>query len=592
MKGGITSGVIYPRLISRLSQVYTLRSIGGTSAGAIAAAAAAAAQLGVSAGTNPGAFKTLEELPDFLEKAAVKGRSGSRLLRLFQPGPGLRRHFAVLTSALNARSKTGRVASILTSTLFRFPLGTLVGAVPGLILFLHSDAVGQWFSGAFLVIGALVGAVLASLLSLVRKLPKHRFGLCDGMSPEGLEPKALTPWLDGYLKELAGKTGGDPLTFGELWAGKLRGPDGKSPFQSGTPKRIELAMMTTALNLGRPFVLPFESNDIYFCEEDLRELFPKSVAAWMVTHARPSKTAPGLSRPKQTMHALPMSEDLPVLFAVRLSLSFPILLSAIPLYGVDRTLRENSGTATVATRLYFSDGGICSNFPIHFFDAPLPSRPTFGVNLRDFHPQHPDERVWLPEVLRNNQGLKNYIPPLDDAPGFGSVVGFLSAILETMQNWGDRMQLAMPGFRDRIVHVSHTADEGGLNLDMPDKVIQRLAGAGADAAELLVKAFEEPGSEGWPNHRRIRLRSLVGGVQQQLDALSRALARPDQPTWGAVALDAHPPSYPFPDPAECQGAKDLLDRLEAASQALKVKGINLDHDSPRPRPEWRATPRL
>ncbi len=46
MKGGITSGVIYPRLVSALSNVYRLRSIGGTSAGAIAAAAAAAAQLG------------------------------------------------------------------------------------------------------------------------------------------------------------------------------------------------------------------------------------------------------------------------------------------------------------------------------------------------------------------------------------------------------------------------------------------------------------------------------------------------------------------------------------------------------------------
>jgi hypothetical protein len=30
---------------------------------------------------------------------------------------------------------------------------------------------------------------------------------------------------------------------------------------------------------------------------------------------------------------------------------------------------------------WFSDGGICSNFPIHFFDAWLPTHPTFGINL-------------------------------------------------------------------------------------------------------------------------------------------------------------------------------------------------------------------
>ena len=36
MKGGITSGVIYPRLVYQLSKQYRFRSIGGTSAGAIA----------------------------------------------------------------------------------------------------------------------------------------------------------------------------------------------------------------------------------------------------------------------------------------------------------------------------------------------------------------------------------------------------------------------------------------------------------------------------------------------------------------------------------------------------------------------------
>jgi predicted acylesterase/phospholipase RssA len=38
---------------------------------------------------------------------------------------------------------------------------------------------------------------------------------------------------------------------------------------------------------------------------------------------------------------------------------------------------------------WFSDGGIASNFPIHFFDAWLPRRPTFGVNLVSL----PDEQI-------------------------------------------------------------------------------------------------------------------------------------------------------------------------------------------------------
>ena len=43
MRGGITSGIVYPRAIAKLAETYNFRSIGGTSAGAIAAAATAAA---------------------------------------------------------------------------------------------------------------------------------------------------------------------------------------------------------------------------------------------------------------------------------------------------------------------------------------------------------------------------------------------------------------------------------------------------------------------------------------------------------------------------------------------------------------------
>jgi len=46
MKGGITSGVIYPLAICELATRYRLHNVGGTSAGAIAAAAAAAAERG------------------------------------------------------------------------------------------------------------------------------------------------------------------------------------------------------------------------------------------------------------------------------------------------------------------------------------------------------------------------------------------------------------------------------------------------------------------------------------------------------------------------------------------------------------------
>jgi hypothetical protein len=44
MKGGITSGVVYPLALTELARQFRFSQVGGTSAGAIAAAAAAAAE--------------------------------------------------------------------------------------------------------------------------------------------------------------------------------------------------------------------------------------------------------------------------------------------------------------------------------------------------------------------------------------------------------------------------------------------------------------------------------------------------------------------------------------------------------------------
>ena len=75
MKGGIASGVIYPKLIARLASKYTFKNIGGTSAGAIAAGACAAAQYGRSH-HHPTAFETLATLPEWLgAPATADGRS-------------------------------------------------------------------------------------------------------------------------------------------------------------------------------------------------------------------------------------------------------------------------------------------------------------------------------------------------------------------------------------------------------------------------------------------------------------------------------------------------------------------------------------
>lgn len=594
MKGGITSGVIYPRLVSELSKTYTLRSIGGTSAGAIAAGAAAAAQLGVLSGGRPDAFEELDGLPKLLGDPVAKAK-GSMLLNLFQPQEPFRRHFGLLTAALNAPSKAALITRIIMGAVWRFPIGSLLGAAIGIAIAVTGTGVARWLGGAVAIIGLVLGALASVVLTLARHLPGNGFGLCSGMPGRAQGLPSLTAWLHEYLNKLAGKQSDEPLTFGELWAGHLRGPGAPAPHSGEGRKEIELAMITTALNLGRPFRLPFDQDKFYFLEEDVRRLFPEAVAKWLVDHARSSDTATALSTGDRQFRALPLAQDLPVLVAVRMSLSFPILLSTIPLYTVDRTLKVNSGVATVPVRVLFSDGGICSNFPMHLFDSPLPSRPTFGVDLGDFHEDHPNERVWLPTMRKNSQGVETFIPVMSERPGVGSVAGFFGFMVNTMQNWNDQLQLVMPGFRDRIVHICHSKKEGGLNLNMESEVIKTLADSGSDAARELVDAFvnsprHEPNA--WDNHRRIRMRLLLSAIDQQARNLHKAIESPRAPTWREVVEEAKPPSYPFADEAHCALAIKVLDALDGVGRELEESGLDLGAGAPRPEPEWRGTPRF
>src|SRR4051812_43069843 len=87
MKGGITSGVVFPKAIAKLATQYEFCNIGGTSAGAIAAAGAAAAEYrrasSASAESDLWGFEELARLPDLLSKRVEGNRS--RLFHLFTP---------------------------------------------------------------------------------------------------------------------------------------------------------------------------------------------------------------------------------------------------------------------------------------------------------------------------------------------------------------------------------------------------------------------------------------------------------------------------------------------------------------------------
>src|SRR5207247_4146516 len=102
MKGGITSGVVYPGAVVALAKRYVFRSIGGASAGAIAAAGVAAAEYGRATG---GGFARLANVP--LELSATDGKGDLFLLQLFRPETSTRRWIDTAFSVLQVRPPDG-----------------------------------------------------------------------------------------------------------------------------------------------------------------------------------------------------------------------------------------------------------------------------------------------------------------------------------------------------------------------------------------------------------------------------------------------------------------------------------------------------
>src|SRR5688572_25704378 len=114
MKGGITSGVVYPPAITELAREYQFKNIGGASAGAIAAAATAAAEYGRQTGKGT-AFTGLSEISSQLTKSGF-------LLKLFTPDHGTAPLFKVLIRVMERTSSIGKVVAGLLGLIgsFRF----------------------------------------------------------------------------------------------------------------------------------------------------------------------------------------------------------------------------------------------------------------------------------------------------------------------------------------------------------------------------------------------------------------------------------------------------------------------------------------
>ena len=579
MKGGITSGIVYPGAVLELSREFQFASIGGTSAGAIAAALTAAAEFRRQSGDGDAGFESIAGLPTWM---AETDRGRSRLLRLFQPSSETEPLFETALAFIETKgSRRTKGLAALRALMSGFTEYGSMAAVAGVALIAIAIAAAwmSWASwigvGMLFVVATLLGltavaVVVATIVEAMARaletLPRHGFGLCSGMT-RGDTP-GLTEWLSDQIDKVAGLA--HPLTFGDLRS-----------------REIHLEMMTTNLTHGRPYRLPIDSRHYLFAPSEMRRLFPERIVQWMMDRA------PGERRRQTTAHGeelfpLPAAADLPVVVATRMSVSFPLLLSAVPLWAIDFGRQP---LTYEPERCWFSDGGITSNFPVHFFDAPIPRWPTFAINLAQRSPRYHQEgqRIYVPRT--NRGGISEWWSPFED------LAGFLRSILSTMQNWRDNMLLHLPGQRDRIAHVLLGEEEGGLNLSMDEATIADVAGRGAAAGRAFRERFGgSPPSDvklTWANHKWVRYLSFMAALEEALGRWERAF---DDESEGASFREMV--SGPRKLPSYRPSVEERAKIRDASLAFLQHIGRNFNAGPfrgvvrrPKPEPELRAMPR-
>lgn len=466
MKGGVSSGVLYPAMLADLAQTHTFAEIGGTSAGAIAAAVLAACQYRANSDPKcPYPFDVLKQInQEFLDSPTL-------LSQLFKPDFESQETFDLLM-CLKKRGDLKRREADRRSHAPVAPPVFWGGLRSGWSEFLLRRK-AQWQEFR------LVSPELLSLVKAVRQLSSlssRQFGICTGLE--------LSTWLHDRLEAASGIK---VLTFGDLKNSKT-----------------DLRMVVTNLGEQEPLVLPNRSNE-YCCKiEDLKSFFPPMVVAHL-TGITGSLVMGGHQLPAGYCR-FPLGDEMPVLVATRLSLSVPVLFRSFPAYQVRWPEVPKDFKVPISDiwmdRCWLVDGGISSNFPVHFFDHWMPEHPIFALKfLYTKPPKGQSVRSYTAEQKRKA-----------DYSDQSHLLDFLKAIFYVAKDYRDNQHSRLAGFRDRVVDVHLDDDEGGFNLDMGETAIRSLQGKGRLAAAEFQKLD-------WDEHQWMRLRILAQELHAQFDGL-------------------------------------------------------------------------
>lgn len=475
-------------------------------------------------------------------------------------------------------------------------------------------------------LGATIGLAVALIGDLRRGVVDNGLGLCkggsldpatagDGKDDDGSRP-GLSEWLHEGIQRSAGlKVTDPPLTFRDLWTAPLHPGDPSTPCGERDPsarRAIDLQVFTTNVSHGRPYRLPLldGSARLFFRREELADYLPPAVlqALWDAGRPYVPQQPDDLSKSEDVkgFRELP-GADMPIVVAARLSLSFPLLFSAVPLYAIDQVAPKGRRRLR---RCWFTDGGVSSNFPIHLFDAALPRWPTFGLWLDERDPYRPKDRLFLPQ--QHLEGMEDGWLRFDpdtrpDAPPqaaqrcgawFGLLSGFALAVLKSTLDWRDRTNMRLPHVRNRVAWLLLRPGEGGLNIGMPRRQVLMMAHQYGTAAgrHLRTRFFGADGRDtpAWREQRWVRMHLLFNGLRERLRGLSAVAADAscgNLPLRQAIQRAAGEPPLAGDDTTrldarQAESLDRILDDLERLEASLAQHAAEQGYQ-PRPEPELR-----
>ncbi|MFM2075107.1 MAG: hypothetical protein RJB34_1412 [Pseudomonadota bacterium] len=526
-----------------------------------------------------------------------------------------------------------------------------------------SQSLAVWCFGAFVVVVAwLYGKLYVPFQALSKAVTRvgklQGFGFCSGMRSDNSPNQGITEWLHQGIQDMSGMSYCSPLTFEDLW----RAPCGPKDADGKPNERsIDLFTITTCISQGRAYKLPCmdPSARLFFRLSEFKKLFPADVIAHLRrvslhvdvatdpllvhyskrdaylrkgTHrytleettdllARLQKNRgtvieqlrqaeEGHIHPDPDIRELP-GAALPIVVAARMSLSVPILFQAVPLLGFDlQGLAEDM----TLQRLWFTDGGLISNFPIHVFDQALPRWPTFGVQVeeegrrRSSSSQQMNSFVpYFPEMDATDRMVlvskfwSGFNEP-GSRPSWAGAVQFLAGLLNVMLGGEDQSHVRLPNVRNRVLHIyTNGAIGNSFNIKVKPKQMMVVNERSIEGGLNLVRAYlseidayKMPPSL-WEDHRWVRLQILIDNLREHLKGFETALfSKEVMPSSlyeqiAASSDQATPPlrsrkgeSFPL-SPAQKRELQVVVDQIRQLETAL------ITHQLPMPMAPFPAT---